>query len=152
RRLTEAYTKAILTDVVPTYRKWGDFLEKEYLPRAGGHSGVSGIPGGASIYAHAVSSWTTTSKTPDEIHAIGLAEVARLRAEMEQVRVSTGFRGDLQTFFEYLESDPKFRPYHSEREVLDAYRNVQTRIEPNLRKMFGRVPKTPFEVRQTETF
>jgi uncharacterized protein (DUF885 family) len=151
-RLTEAYKKAILTDIVPTYRKWGDFLQNEYLPRAGSHSGVSAIPGGAAIYAHGVSVWTTTSKTPDEIHAIGLAEVARLRTEMERVKGEAGFKGDLKSFFEYLKTDPKFFPYRSEKEVLDAYRQIQARIEPNLKKMFGRTPITPFEVRQTEAF
>jgi uncharacterized protein (DUF885 family) len=151
-RLTEAYRKAILADIVPSYRKLGDFLEKEYLPRAGDHSGVSSLPGGAAIYAHMVARWTTTSKTPPEIHAIGLAEVARLRAETEKVKNEVGFRGDLPAFYEHLETDPRFRPYRSEREILDAYRNVLARIEPNLHRMFGRRPRTPFEVRQTEAF
>jgi uncharacterized protein (DUF885 family) len=151
-RLTEAYKKAILTDIVPTYRTWGDFLENEYLPKAGSHSGVSALPGGAAVYAHDVSFWTTTSKTPDEIHAIGLSEVARLRTKMERVKTEAGFTGDLKSYFELLKTDPKSFPYRTEREVLDAYRQIQARIEPNLKKMFRRTPTTPFEIRQTEAF
>lgn len=151
-RLTDAYAKAILADIVPAYRKLGDFLESEYLPKAGPHSGLSALPGGTKIYASAVARWTTTSKTPGEIHAIGLAEVARLHAETEQVKRQTGFAGDLAAFFRYLETDPRFRPYRTETEVLDAYRKVHARIAPRLARMFGKVPRTPFEVRQTEAF
>ena len=151
-RLTKAYKKAILTDIVPTYRKWGDFLEKEYLPKAGAKSGLSALPGGSEMYAYQVTFWTTTTRTPDEIHATGLAEVARLRAEMERVKTEVGFTGDLKAFFDYLNTDKKFMPYRTTKEVLDAFRSIQAKIEPNLTKMFGRSPRTPFEIRQTEAF
>jgi uncharacterized protein (DUF885 family) len=151
-RLTAAYRKSIETDIVPTYRKWGDFLEKEYLPQARASSGITAVPGGAEIYAYAVPYWTTTSKTPEEIHAVGLAEVARLRAEMERVKTEVGFKGDLPALFAYLKTDKKFMPYRTPAEVLDAFRAIQTKMAPNLTKLFGRTPLTPFEIRQTEAF
>ncbi len=151
-RLTVAYEKAIMTDIVPTYRKLGDFLEKEYLPKARTTSGIMAVPGGAEMYAYAVPYWTTTSKTPDEIHSIGLAEVARLRGEMERVKTEVGFKGDLKAFFAHLNNDKKFMPYRTATEVLDAFRAIQAKIEPNLTTLFGRKPRTPFEIRQTEAF
>lgn len=151
-RLTAAYKKAITTDVVPSYRKLGDFLENEYLPKATTKSGITALPGGAEMYAYAVPFWTTTSKTPEEIHAIGISEVARLRAEMERVKTETGFEGDLKAFFDHLNGDKKFMPYRTATEVLDAFRAIQAKIDPNLTKIFGRKPTTPFEIRETEAF
>ncbi len=151
-RLTDAYKTAITAELVPAYRKLGDFLEKEYLPKARTTSGITGVPGGAEIYNYYVGYWTTTTKTPAEIYQTGLAEVARIRGEMERVKTETGFKGDLKAFFTYLKTDKKFMPYKSAEEVLDAFRKIQTTIDPNLKKMFGRTPKTPFEIRQTEAF
>ncbi|WP_210518533.1 DUF885 domain-containing protein [Hymenobacter terricola] len=151
-RLADAYKKAILTELVPSYQKMGDFLEKEYLPKARTTSGIAAIPGGPEMYSYYVAYWTTTTKTPAEIYKTGLAEVARIRGEMERVKNETGFKGDLKAFFEYLKTDKKFMPYKSPREVLDAFRKIQATIDPNLKKMFGRTPKTPFEIRETEKF
>ncbi|WP_035560556.1 DUF885 domain-containing protein [Hymenobacter sp. IS2118] len=151
-RLTDAYKTAITAELVPAYRKLGDFLEKEYLPKARTTSGITGVPGGAEIYKYYVGYWTTTTKTPAEIYQTGLAEVARIRGEMERVKTETGFKGDLKAFFTYLKTDKKFMPYKSAEEVLDAFRKIQTTIAPNLKKMFGRTPKTSFEIRQTEAF
>ncbi|WP_426061890.1 DUF885 domain-containing protein [Hymenobacter sp. B1770] len=151
-RLTEAYRKAISTELVPSYKKLGNFLEKEYMPKARTTSGITGVPGGAEIYNYYVGYWTTTTKKPAEIYQTGLAEVARIRGEMERVKNETGFKGDLKAFFNYLKTDKKFMPFKQPKEVLDAFRKIQTTIDPNLKKMFGRTPKTPFEIRQTEAF
>ena len=151
-RLTEAYKKAISSELVPAYKKMGDFLEQEYLPKARATSGITGVPGGAEMYRYYVGYWTTTAKQPAEIYQTGLAEVARIRGEMERVKNETGFKGDLKAFFTYLKTDKKFMPYKSAEEVLDAFRNIQKTIDPNLQKMFGRTPKTAFEIRQTEAF
>ena len=151
-RLTDAYKTAILTELVPSYQKLGDFLEKEYLPKSRATSGISAVPGGPGMYTYDVAYWTTTSKTPVEIYQTGLAEVARIRGEMERVKNETGFKGDLKAFFEYLKTDPKFMPYKSPKQVLDAFRKIQATIDPNLKKMFGRTPKTAFEIRETEKF
>ncbi|TGE10547.1 DUF885 domain-containing protein [Hymenobacter fodinae] len=152
QRLTEAYKKAIMEELVPTYKKLGDFLENEYAPKARATTGISGVPGGEEIYRYYVKSWTTTDKTPEEIHQTGLREVARIRGEMEKVKAQVGYKGDLKSFFESLKKDPKLMPYKTPEEVLNAFRAIQAKITPNLPKMFGRTPKTPFEIRQTEAF
>ena len=152
QRLTAAYKQAILTKLVPTYQKLGTFLKTEYLPKARTTSGINAVPGGPEMYRYYVSYWTTTEKTPAEIHALGLREVARLRTEMERMKTQLGFKGTLREFFESLKHDPKAMPYHTADEVLAGFRKIQAIIDPNLKKMFGRVPKTPFEIRRTEAF
>ncbi len=152
QRLTAAYKKAILTELVPTYQKLGNFLATEYLPKSRPTSGISAVPGGPAMYTYDVAYWTTTTKTPPEIYQTGLAEVARIQGEMEKVKTQVGFKGDLPAFFTYLKTDKKFMPYKSPKEVLDAFRKIQATIDPNLKKMFGHTPKTPFEIRQTEAF
>ncbi|WBO82972.1 DUF885 domain-containing protein [Hymenobacter yonginensis] len=151
-RLTAAYRKAIMEELVPTYQKLGDFLEKEYLPKSRASTGISGIPGGAELYKYYVKTWTTTDKTPEEIYQTGQREVARIRQEMEKVKTQVGFKGDLPAFFAALKTDPKLMPYKTPEDVLGAFRAIQAKIDPNLKKMFGRTPKTPFEIRQTEAF
>ena len=152
KRLTEAYKQAILTQIAPTYRKLGTFLATEYLPKSRATSGINAVPGGPEIYKYYVGYWTTTAKTPEEIHALGLREVARLRAEMERMKVQLGFKGTLREFFESLRHDPKAMPFKSAEEVLAGFRKIQATIDPNLKTMFGRTPKTPFEIRETEKF
>jgi uncharacterized protein (DUF885 family) len=95
---------------------------------------------------------TTTDKTPEEIFNTGLSEVARIQTEMEKVKSSVGFTGTLKEFFDYMNTDPKFKPYKTAEEVLNAYRAVQQKVEPFLPKYFNLNPKTPFEIRQTEAF
>jgi uncharacterized protein (DUF885 family) len=152
QRLTAAYQQAIKEQVVPTYQKLHDFLKNEYLPKARTTTGIAAVPGGADMYRYAVKFWTTTDRTPDQIYQTGLSEVKRIRAEMEKIKTEVGFKGDLNAFFNHLNTDPKFMPFKTPEEVLNVYRSVQAKIDPNLKKMFGKVPKTGFEVRQTEAF
>ena len=151
-RLTEAYKKAILTELVPAYQKLGTFMKNEYLPKARATSGIDAVPGGKEMYAYDVKYETTTDKTPAEIYQTGLSEVARLRAQMEAIKTEVGFKGDLPAFFNYLNTDTKFRPYKKPEEVLAAFENIHQRMLPQLKTMFGRTPKTPFEIRETEKF
>ena len=152
QRLTEAYKKAILTDLVPTYRKLGNFLAGDYLQSARTTSGIAAIPGGPAIYTYDVAYWTTTTKTPQEIYETGQKEVARIRGEMEKVKAQVGFKGDLKAFFAELRTNPKFKPYKTPEEVLAAFHKIQDTSAPYLKKLFGRTPKTPFEIRETEKF
>ena len=150
--LVAAYRQAIATQLVPSYRKLVDFLKTEYLPVARASSGIGAVPGGAEMYAYAVRNYTTTARTPAQIHQTGLAEVARIRTEMEQLKQQVGFKGDLLAFFEHLRTDPQFKPFKTPEDVLAVYRGVLARIAPNLPKLFGRTPKTPFEIRRIEAF
>jgi len=151
-QLTEAYKKAITSTISPTYKKLADYLKTEYLPHARGTSGFSALPDGAAKYTYLVKQQTTTDKTPEEIYQTGLKEVSRIRGIMDSIKTSVGFKGDLKAFFEYMKTDPKFTPYKTPKEVLAAFENIHKRMEPNLEKMFNHVPKTPFEIRQTEAF
>ena len=151
-QLTAAYTKAINEQIILTYKKLHDFIQTEYLPKCRTTAGLSAIPTGKERYAFLVKYYTTTNLTPDEIHQIGLREVRRIRAEMEKSKTKVGFKGDLSTFFDYIRTDAKFHPFKTEEEVLDAYRAVEARLQANLPKYFGIVPKSKFEVRATEKF
>ncbi|KAA9346426.1 DUF885 domain-containing protein [Larkinella humicola] len=151
-RLTAAYKKAILEQIVPTYKKLGDFLQQEYLPKARTTSGIDVVPQGPELYKELVKTWTTTDKMPEEIYQTGLKEVARIRGEMEKVKTQVGFPGSLNDFFTHLKTDPKFYPYKQPKDVLAAFNTILARIEPNLAKMFTQTPKSKFEIRQTEKF
>ncbi len=151
-RLTAAYQAAIRTDLAPTYQKLGDFLEKEYLPRARATAGLGALPNGQAQYEFLVKHWTTTERTPAEIYDIGLREVQRIAREMNRVRTQLVFYGDLKELFSYMKTDPRFRPYRTPDAVLSGFRAIQARMQPNLKKMFTTVPKTPLEIRQTEAF
>ncbi|WP_347158464.1 DUF885 domain-containing protein [Pontibacter chitinilyticus] len=150
--LTQAYAKAIREQVIPTYRKLHDFMQREYLPKSRSTSGITSIPGGDAYYRYLVRYWTTTNKTPDEIFKIGQQEVARIRAEMEKVKQQVGFQGDLKAFFEYINTDPQFMPFKKPEEVLAAFEQIHEREQPQLNKLFGLQPKSKFEIRQTEAF
>jgi uncharacterized protein (DUF885 family) len=151
-RLTQAYKKAILTEIVPAYKRMGDFLKNEYLPKARSTSGIGALPNGKEWYAYQVRFWTTTNKTPEEIFELGEKEVARIRGEMEAVKTQVGFKGDLKAFFDYLKTDPKFYPYQTPDDVLKAFHAIHDKIKPNVAKIFTKTPKTGFEIRRTEAF
>jgi uncharacterized protein (DUF885 family) len=151
-KLRKDYHTAITTRLVPAYLKLAAYLKNEYLPHARSTSGYNSLPNGAAIYAFFVRVNTTTNKTPEEIYRIGLNEVDRIHNEMEKVKTETGFKGSLTEFYTYLITDPKFLPFKNAEEVLRAYRSIQQRIDPNLGQLFSVSPKTPFEIRQTESF
>lgn len=151
-RLTKLYKESILKNIIPAYQKMGDFLEKEYLPKARETDGYNSLPNGANIYAFYAKSWTTTNKSPEEINKIGLGQVAMLRAEMEKVKQLVGFNGTLEQFITSVKTDPKAMPYKTSKEVLDGFNAILAKITPKLKTMFSVTPKTKFEIRQTEKF
>ncbi|HAQ19691.1 MAG TPA: DUF885 domain-containing protein [Prolixibacteraceae bacterium] len=152
KRLTNEYINLINQQIVPSYKKLTVFLKTEYLPNARNTTGVNALPDGDKYYSYMVKYWTTTDKTPDEIYKVGISEVKRIRDKMELIKSSVQFKGDLKAFFEFMKTDKQFMPYKSAGEVLDAFRSIQTRMDPNLKKMYNKAPKTKFEIRQTEAF
>ena len=146
------YQEAISSKIIPAYQKMGDFLEKEYLPKARNTDGINALPNGKNIYEYYAKSWTTTNKTPEEINKIGLQQVAMLRAEMEKVKTQLGFKGSLEQFLTSLKTDKKAMPYKTPEEVIAAFNGILKKIEPKLPSMFTKFPKTPFEIRRTEKF
>ncbi|HSB92779.1 MAG TPA: DUF885 domain-containing protein, partial [Flavitalea sp.] len=153
KRLTNEYKSAIDSVLIPSYRRMATFLKNEYLPAArASTTGISALSDGAEQYKLLVRLQTTTDKTPDEIYNIGIAEVKRIRGLMEKIKDSVGFKGDINAFFKFLNTDPQFTPYKTPEEVLNAFRAIQKRIEPGLPALFSKFPKTPFEIRRTEEF
>ncbi|MFM7785794.1 MAG: DUF885 domain-containing protein, partial [Gammaproteobacteria bacterium] len=119
--------------------------EKTYYPKTRESIAISALPEGEAWYAHAVREHTTTRLSPKEIHAIGLAEVARLRKAMEQAKREAGFEGSLGDFFRFLRSDPRF--FHGDaRSLLREYRDVCKRIDAELPRVFGTLPRLPYGV------
>ncbi len=151
-RLKGAFKRLITGIINPAYNKLALFIRDEYLPKARMTSGIGALPNGDKIYDYAIRSYTTTNKKPDELFNTGLAEVKRIREEMEKVRKQVKFTGTLDSFFVYTKTDPKFLPYKTAEEVLTAYRAIQSKIEPHLNELFSLRPKTSFEIRQTESF
>ena len=151
-RIDSGITQLITQVLVPSYKKMADFLQNEYLPKSRSSIGYNELPNGIKLYHFLIRYWTTTDKTAEEIYQTGLSEVNRIRKEMEDTKAKTGFKGNLPDFFSYMKSDPRFMPYKTPEEVLDAFRHIQATIDPNLKKLFGRTPKMKFEIHQTEAF
>jgi uncharacterized protein (DUF885 family) len=151
-KITAEYTLAIKNKIVPMYQRMSAFLEKEYVPASRKSHGYGALPNGQNIYRYYVKQWTTTNKTPEEIHQLGLSEVARIRSEMEKIKEQVGFKGSLKEFFAYTTSDAKFKIFKTPKDVLDGYHKAHKTMEPKLKTMFNMVPKIPFEIRQTEKF
>jgi len=152
RRLDSLYRKAITDEIVPSYKKLHDFIKDEYIPKCRSTAGISALPDGKEEYSYLIKYWTITTMTADEIFDLGQKEVKRLREEMEKIKETTGYKGDLKSFFNYLNTDKKFLPFNKEKEVLDSFNEIHQRMQPQLSKLFHVVPKTKFEIRQTEKF
>lgn len=152
QRLTAAYTAAIQQKIIPAYNKLYAFVQNDYLPQCRKTVAISAVPNGQEQYAYLVKTWTTTTLTPDEIHALGLSEVKRIRQEMEAIKQTVGFTGDLNAFFKYVATDPKFLPFRTEEDVVARYQAIYATMRPNLPKLFNSVPKTAFEIRPIEKY
>ncbi|HEX8514299.1 MAG TPA: DUF885 domain-containing protein [Allosphingosinicella sp.] len=145
-RLRAAYAASISTKIRPAVTRLRDFIRDRYLPKARPTVGLQDMKGGPALYRHLVALSTTTDMSPDEIHRIGLAEVARIHGEMEAVKAQVGFTGTLQQFFEHIRTDPKFKP--KSREALQqGYVAIGKRLDVTLPKLFSTLPKTPLEIR-----
>ncbi|MEP7109427.1 MAG: DUF885 domain-containing protein [Ferruginibacter sp.] len=151
-RLGNAYKAAIKDELNVVHKKMAVFLKEEYLPKARSSSGVGDLPGGREYYRFCVKDWTTTDKSLDEIYNTGLSEVKRISQKMEMVKSSTGFKGDLRSFFEFMRTDKQFTPFKKPGEVLDSFRHIYGIIKPALSKYFILFPKSNFEIVQTEAF
>jgi uncharacterized protein (DUF885 family) len=150
-RITGAYTEALTQEVLPAYARLADFIERDYLPAARTTVGWADLPDGQAWYRWRIRQATTMDMAPEEIHQLGLAEVARIRGEMIRVKEQVGFKGDLDAFFKYLEDDPQFY-FKDETELLEAYRGVKRRIDALLPKLFADFPKADYEIRAVEPF
>lgn len=147
-RLTVLYESAIRDHIVPAYRRVRDFVRDEYLPNCRTTAGLSGLPGGDRIYASAVRGHTTTRLTPQEIFEIGEREMVRTRREMDALHKASGHGGDINAWAAQLKAATPH--YRTAEEVIAAYRAMHERVEPQLPKLFGRLPQAGYEIRPVE--
>ncbi|MHC9419721.1 DUF885 domain-containing protein [Sphingomonas citri] len=145
-RLTLAYRAAIAGKVYPAYARWQRYLRETYLPRAPEAPGRWALKGGDALYAAELARHTTTARSADDIHRLGLSEVARIRGEMEQVRGTIGFSGDLHALFEHVRTDKRYY-YTRPEQLLARFAAIEAQIWAAIPRLFHDRPKAPFAVR-----
>ncbi|KQU55871.1 hypothetical protein ASG67_07120 [Sphingomonas sp. Leaf339] len=150
-RLKAAYAAQIRDVINPAHQRMRDFLAKEYLPKARDTVGLSALPGGAALYAFRIEESTTLPLKAEDVHQLGLSEVARITAEMEAQKAKVGFKGTLAQFFDYLRTDKKFQPASADA-LRTGYEAIGKRIDARVREQFSLIPKTPLEIRPVPDF
>lgn len=150
-RLAAALRASIENDIYPAYRRLRDFLQNEYLPRARDQVGLSAMQGGERLYARLIEENTTLPLGAEEVHQIGLQEVARIRGEMDEIRRRTNFSGDLPAFFEFMRTDRRFEP-QSREWLRDHYYEIGRRVDGRIREIFSTIPRSRLEIREVEAF
>jgi len=145
-RLRAAATDALEDEILPAYRKLNKYFNEKYFPASSDSIGLSALPNGNAWYEHLARSFTTTRMTPDDIHRLGLEEVKRIRGEMEEVIAEVGFEGSFQDFLVFLRTDPQFY-YDNPEDLYEAYLATSKRIDPELVKLFGLLPRMPYGVK-----
>jgi uncharacterized protein (DUF885 family) len=138
--------QAIQQSVIPAYRKLLTFLEKTYLPRTRSSLSVKHLPNGAEFYAAQIKEYTTLNLSADQIHQIGLSEVARIQAEMHQVMTDSGFAGSLPDFITFLRTDPQFTAKSAD-ELMGVSAYVAKRVDGKLSEVIGHLPRRRFTIR-----
>jgi len=151
-RLAAAYAGMIEKKIIPAFRELEKFLTDEYLAASRDSSGIAAVPRGDEYYRSQVKFFTTTDMSAEEIHQLGRREVARLLVEMNKLRETVGFQGDMKAFFEHVRTRKELMPFTDPRQVIDNFHAIHKRMEPSVRRLFSLTPKTPFEIRRTETF
>jgi uncharacterized protein (DUF885 family) len=144
-RLRARAKEIVSTQVIPTYKKFLDFMQKDYVPGCRETIAATALPDGDAFYRFQIRSFTSLDLDPMEVHERGLKEVARIRAEMEAVIAKTGFHGDLAAFQKFLRSDPRFYAKTPE-ELLKEASYIAKRMDAKLPSLFGRLPRQPYGV------
>lgn len=134
-------------EVIPAFKKFERFYLDNYAPACREEVGTSSMPGGVDYYAHRVKMFTTTDRTPDEVHNIGLSEVARIRAEMDAVQIEAGFDGTFKEFQNYLRTNPEFYPKTAQ-ERMDAAAVILKRMDGLLPELFTKFPRMPYGLKE----
>jgi uncharacterized protein (DUF885 family) len=145
-RLRGEAARLFREQVAPALRKLHDYLVQTYIPGARESTALSDLPDGRAWYAYTVKVATTTDLTPQQIHQLGLAEVKRIRGEMDALIAATGFQGSFADFCHFLRTDRRFF-YDRPEDLVAGYRDIAKRIDPQLVKLFGKLPRLPYGVR-----
>jgi uncharacterized protein (DUF885 family) len=144
-RLTAEAKRVYTASIAPAFQKLHDYFASTYLPACRENIAATSLPNGATAYAFHVQWQTTTTLTPKEIHEIGLSEVRRIRAEMDKVIASTGFKGSFHDFTEFLRTDARFY-YEKPDDLVNGYRIIAKKIDPELAHEFGKLPRLTYGV------
>ena len=145
QRLRAAAVAAYRDSVTPAFRKLSAFLRDTYVPGARTTTAIRDLPNGLAWYQVRARASTTTDLTPEQIHAIGLAEVRRIRGEMDSVIAASGFKGTFAEFVQFLRTDPRFY-WTTPDDLIHASRELMKRIDPQLTRLFGTLPRLPYGV------
>ncbi|GGQ16194.1 DUF885 domain-containing protein [Shewanella litoralis] len=149
--LTQQYTTVIDAELLPALKGLRDYIQQVYLPKSRASDGWWGLPNGKDWYQHLANSHTTTTLPVDEIHQIGLSEVARILSEMDKVREQVGFKGDLTAFFASLSSEPQYF-FTDRQDLIDGYMTIKDQINEVLPQYFDVMPKADYIVKPVEAF
>ena len=150
-RLRDAAKSAFTGSALPAFQRLHAFFANDYLPAARTSIALTDLPDGEAWYEYNIQLETTTNRSAQEIHELGLAEVKRIRAEMDKIIGETGFDGSFKEFCEFLRSDPQF--YFDDAEsLLAAYRDIAKRIDPGLVKLFGKLPRVPYGIKAIPSY
>ncbi|GAB3381113.1 DUF885 domain-containing protein [Massilia agri] len=147
RSLTTAYRKTIANKLNPALRRLSTFLEKDYLPKTRTSAGWNALPNGAAWYAARVAGMTTTNLTPEQIHEIGVKEVARIQGEYGVVGPKMGYTGPAAGLPRWVSEQPKYKPFTSDQQVIDVYRELDAKVRTKLPALFTLMPKSPLDLR-----
>ena len=150
-RLRQEAAAALKEKVVPAFGRLHEFLETKYLPGARESIAMSDLPDGKAWYAFNVRTVTTTSLTPQRIHELGLSEVKRIRQEMDRTIEQSGFKGSFADFCKFLRTDPQFY-YQDAPSLVRGYRDIAKRADPELARLFGKLPRLPYGVKPVPAF
>jgi uncharacterized protein (DUF885 family) len=150
-RLTTEYRDMVENGLYPANARLRDFLHDSYLPLAREQVGLSAMKGGAELYQYMIEQTTTLPLKADEIHNLGLSEVDRIKKGMEAVKTEVGFKGTLPEFFEYLRTDPKFKPVSREA-LTQGYYDIGKKVDAVISTQFKYLPKAPLEIKPYEEF
>ena len=150
-RLRAAAEEIYSAQVAPAFGKLHRFMIETYIPKARESIEFTALPDGRAWYAFKVRENTTTTLAPEEIHVLGLHEVKRIRADMDALIAKTGFSGDFGNFMQFLHTDPRFF-YSSAEELLTGFRDIAKRIDPQLIRLFGTVPRLPYGVKAIPSY
>ena len=150
--LIASYKQIITDKIIPAYQKLRDFMAGPYYEAGRESSGYGALPDGKEYYKYAIQVYTTTDMSADEIHDLGLKEVARIRNEMKNVMKEVGFKGCLLEFFEHVRTDKNLMPFDTADQVIENFKLMYEKIKPFVDQQFDLQPKTPFEIRRVEAF
>ncbi len=151
QQITAQYREFIMNGLVPAYQRMNTFFVEQYIPSSRDSVGYSDLPNGKAWYEYQIKTNTTLSLSADEIHQIGLSEVARILSEMKKVKDTVGFKGDLKAFFNHLRNSDEFY-FNTADELIAAYENVKQKIDASLPRLFDIAPKASYVVKAVEAY